>query len=226
MYSHILDETKQKKLSKAESLYMKLKEDILTSNLIDGTKLTEELICQKYNISRTPVRSCLQRLESEGLVNIVLNCGAYVNSIDAQYLRDLCQLMKASKLQCIEWTIERITDEELIYLEEVFEYLSFYTNKNNLTITKKSNDAFHFMIFKCCHNNLLFQTLTAYNTTLELLNKRKNFSIQYWNTIFEEHKEIYKAILTKNVHLGKIAIEEHLNNSFIRDFGIDLYSEH
>ena len=50
----------------SESLLAKLQRDILTGHFKQGQKLTENEICKRYEVSRTPVREALRQLEIDG----------------------------------------------------------------------------------------------------------------------------------------------------------------
>lgn len=71
--------------------------DLLRQSFFDGTikggqPLTEEGLCRMFNVSRTPVREALIRLEHEGLVTIVKNKGAFAREITPTDVIEICQL--------------------------------------------------------------------------------------------------------------------------------------
>jgi DNA-binding GntR family transcriptional regulator len=69
---------KQTNASLSEDLAARIREDILSGKLTDGSKLTEQTICDKYKVSRTPVREALSKLEVEGLIENIPNRGAFI----------------------------------------------------------------------------------------------------------------------------------------------------
>lgn len=71
-----------------QSIYDDLKKRILTLQLKPGSALDEASLCQRYQISRTPLREILRALAGEGCVDIVNNRGAYVSSMSHKVLRD------------------------------------------------------------------------------------------------------------------------------------------
>ena len=114
------------------SLLAKLERDILTGTLKPGQKLTEQEICSQYEVSRTPVREALRQLEADGLVENILNRGAFVVGLSKQDFEDLFEMRRAYEMQAVKWAIERITDEEMDKLEETFEFMEFYTMRKDV----------------------------------------------------------------------------------------------
>jgi len=70
------------------AIYDDIKKQILTLQLEPGAALDEASLCERYAISRTPLREILRGLAGEGCVEIVNNRGAYVSSMDHKVLRD------------------------------------------------------------------------------------------------------------------------------------------
>src|SRR5215471_19138754 len=54
--------------SRAQALYERLRQEILSGTLEPGDRLVEQDLAKSANVSRTPVREALQRLEADGLV--------------------------------------------------------------------------------------------------------------------------------------------------------------
>ena len=112
-----------KNVSLSTDLFVRLKEDILSGALRNGEKLTEKDLCDKYEVSRTPVREALVQLQAEGLIENVPNRGAFVTSLSDRDIDDMYTLRKAYEVQATRWAIERITEDEMDELEENFEFM-------------------------------------------------------------------------------------------------------
>ena len=107
------DDSERSNAPLSNSLLGKLQKDILTGKLRPGQKLTEQQLCKEYEVSRTPVREALRQLEMDGLVENILNRGAFVIGMSEQDYEDMFELRKAYEIQAVKWAIERITDEEM-----------------------------------------------------------------------------------------------------------------
>lgn len=149
------------------SLLGKLQKDILTGKLKPGEKLTEQNLCRLYGVSRTPVREALRQLEADGLVENILNRGAFVIGMTEQDYEDMFELRKVYEIQAVKWAIERITEEEMDKLEETFEFMEFYTLRNDIEKMLTINTGFHQVIYEASHNRMLLKMLSSYQSFLK-----------------------------------------------------------
>lgn len=195
------------------NLYLQLQRDILTGKLKNGQKLTEQVICEEYNVSRTPVREALRQLESEGLVENILNRGCFVVGLSLQDFEDLFELRKIYEIQAVKWAIERITEEEMDALDETFEFMEFYTLRNDIDKMLTINEGFHQIIYEASHNRMLQQFCSSYQTYMKYLRKDEEYPDDYLTTVLEEHRQIFQAFIEKDVEAGAEAMERHISNS-------------
>ena len=187
----------------SNSLFVKVQKDILSGKIPANSKLTEQAICKKYNVSRTPVREAFRQLESDGLIENIPNRGAYVIGLSSRDISDLFDLRRTFEVQAVEWAIERMNDDEVNTLRENIEFMEFYTLKNDVDKVLYFNSAFYL-------------TLSTYQTYLKHSAPAKTFSDDYLKTILQEHKNIFEAFETKNVAAGKTAMDYHMKQSKLR----------
>lgn len=72
-----------------EQIYRLLADEILRFEHKPGDTLSEHYLCQRFSLSRTPVRSILQRLQENGLVRIIPRKGSIVTQIDFETVSQL-----------------------------------------------------------------------------------------------------------------------------------------
>lgn len=209
---HYLEEDDSGK-SLPESLYMNIREDILSKKLLNGSRLTEQSICERYNVSRTPVREALSRLESEGLIRLEKNKGAVILSLSEADVDDLLKLKEQTELIAIERAITSIEKSDLDDLDELFEFMEFYTSKNDISRMININSAFHKMIYHSTHNRFLERQLNQYQLYIDELCPENYYANNYLRDVLTEHRAIYDAIKEKDVHRGLEAIRVHLDNT-------------
>ena len=194
-------------------LFSTLKDEILTGKLISGQKLTEKVICDKYGVSRTPVREALQKLEMEGLVESIPNRGFFVLGLTQQDYIDMFTLRKIYEIQAITWAIERITDDELDALKELYEFMEFYTMKEDVAKMLIINNNFHQTIYSASHNRMLKNLLSSYQEMLKHVENPAHKKEGYLLEVFKEHKAIFDAFAARDKEAGIAAMEMHMDNS-------------
>lgn len=74
--------------------YQQIEELIVTLELPPGSVLSEQMMSQRFDISRTPIREALKRLEQEGLVTVLPRRGVLVSEIN---LRKQLQLLEVRR---------------------------------------------------------------------------------------------------------------------------------
>lgn len=195
----------------AADLFTTLKDEILQGRLLSGQKLTEKVLCDKYQISRTPVREALHKLEMEGLVESIPNRGFYVLGLAEQDYLDMFTLRKIYEIQAVTWAIERITDEELEELEELFEFMEFYTMKKDVAKMLTINMNFHQKIYNASHNRMLKNLLSSYQEMLKHIENPSTPKASYLDEVFNEHREIFNAFKNKDIEAGRIAMANHMD---------------
>lgn len=199
------------------TLFEKLQRDILLGKLKTGNKLTEQEICDKYNVSRTPVRDAIKKLADDGLVDLIPNRGAFVRGFSEQDFFDMQVLRTIYEIKAVEWAIMRITDEELADLEETFEFMEFYTQKGDIDKMLNINMTFHKLIYEASHNYMLSKVLSSYQVYAKYYNANRAYPNGYLESILEEHRKIFTAFLKRDISAAKIAMEEHMQNSITRE---------
>lgn len=63
------------------TIYEQIRDDILAHTLRPAQEIDEKMLCERYQVSRTPIREALIRLESDGLIDFKANRGARVSSL-------------------------------------------------------------------------------------------------------------------------------------------------
>jgi DNA-binding GntR family transcriptional regulator len=196
-------------------LFSNLRKDILQGKLRQGEKLTEQQICDEYNVSRTPVREAFRQLELEGFIETIPNRGAFVVGFSSQDIKDMYELRKSYEVLAVKWAIERITKEEYEKLEEAFEFMEFYTQKQDMEKMLNINMNFHELIYRASHNRMLYHILSSYQLYIKQsrTQNRSDVSSGYLDEILAEHRAIFESFRNKDVEGGIAAVSRHLDNA-------------
>ena len=200
----------------SSAIYTELQTDILNGSIPNGSKLTEQTICKKYNVSRTPVREAFRQLEADGLIENIPNRGAFATGLTKRDISDLFDLRSLFEVQAVEWAIKRMTSEDIDKLSETVEFMEFYTLRDDVDKVLNFNLQFHNIIYAGTKDRMIQKTLAIYQTYLKHSAPAKTYTGDYLKTILEEHKAIFEAFESKNPAAGRKAMEYHMEQSKLR----------
>ena len=193
-----------------------IEKDIISGRIAPGKRINEQDICKRFNMSRTPVREILRRIEGNGLAKSIPNRGVFAVGLTQQDLDDIFYLKILLEVQCVRWAIERITEEQLELLGETFDFMQFYTMSDDLDKMLRINEGFDAIIYNAAHNKELEKRLNRYNFLINNANADVKYPLNYLTTVLEEHRAIYDAFVARDPDAGAEATEIHLYKSMLR----------
>ena len=135
--------------------YETLKRKIITCEILPGSTLTEDMLCEELNASRTPVRDAVSRLEQENLVSIMPKKGIRVNRVSMNNIRELFEVRCLLEPAAVLKYGNRITDE--VYARYTRQFLRKNLSSDELY---RVDDEFHQM-FITASDNRYFRTVYA-----------------------------------------------------------------
>lgn len=91
----------------SDAAYAWIKRQIITNGFRPGIPLDERSIAESLDCSRTPVREALQRLKSEGFVDILPRRGIFVKLLSRDDLRDLYQVVTSVEVMAVGLIAEK-----------------------------------------------------------------------------------------------------------------------
>ena len=147
--------------TKADDIARALEDEIVSGVIPPGQVLRQEHVCERFGVSRTPVREALQRLEALGLVSAVPNRGVRVRSISAAELREAFLIRAELESLATAEAAARITAADLARLDLAEERFAALTERMREEIRRgevpdsdlavewmAANHAFHDVIYE------------------------------------------------------------------------------
>ena len=96
-----------------------LRADILAGQRAPGERIRQEIIAEEFGVSRLPVREALRIVESEGLVTLVANTGAWVSSMNLLECTETYLIRERLDPLLLSLAVPKYTDEFLAELSEL-----------------------------------------------------------------------------------------------------------
>ena len=90
-----------------DHVYAGIRRNIIEGRFPPGMRLVEQRLAEEFDVSRTPVREALTRLEAEGLVVVERNRGAQVRALSEEEISDLYDVRARLEAYAAELAAER-----------------------------------------------------------------------------------------------------------------------
>ncbi|GAA1002041.1 GntR family transcriptional regulator [Subtercola frigoramans] len=94
-----------------------LREAILRGEITPGERIRQEQIAADHDASRLPVREALRMLESEGLVTLVANTGAWVSHVSLAECDELYQMRERIEPLLLGYSIPNLDEATIAHLD-------------------------------------------------------------------------------------------------------------
>ena len=144
-----------------------VRERILKGEYEIGEKIKENQIATELKVSRTPIREAFKLLENEGLIDYIPNRGCFAKGFTKQDVDDIYAVREALEELAVRWSVARITEAELLALEEQVDLMEFYTKKKDKKKVLELNTSFHEVIYASARSRFLAQVLRSYKEYIE-----------------------------------------------------------
>ncbi len=105
--------------SVSESVADHIRQLVFTGELVDGARVPQREIAQALGVSSVPVREALAALQSEGVVTIEPNRGAFVNGLDADVIVEQFYIFGRIYGRAARITADRGDDEVVASLADL-----------------------------------------------------------------------------------------------------------
>lgn len=175
----------------SETLYHTLREAIATGLLPMGTRLREEELAEVFDVSRTPVREAMKKLEIEQLVESSSANGSIVRRLSVDECLDTLEVLELIRASACTMLMGRIPRSLLIVLEQ--------NTRKGIHLTDpiqryENNAEFHALLVRATGNSVLIK-LHDQLTFTERMITNTVLPVSYAANYAELHRALVKAIV-------------------------------
>ena len=195
----------------ADQMYAEIYHAIMGMKLAPKTKLTERDLCEIYQLPRHQVRQVLAKLESDGLVDIHANRGAFIanpSEIEAREMFEVRVILESAVLESI---VPALSDRALQQLSEMVndERTAFKNGQREAWV--KLSAEFHIALARLTNNQTLVSAITKYVTRTTLLISSSHPATA-GSCSFDEHLEILEAMKRRDTAAAIAVMRSHLKH--------------
>lgn len=187
-----------------------LRKAILDGEYLPGERLVESALCERFGASRFTIRTALQDLVADGLVEVQRNRGAAVRKISFEEAVEITEVRMVLEGLVAARAAERVTDEQCSELDEVGLLMRRAVAAGELRRYSELNARLHALIQAAARHRTadsLIETmrgrLVRHQYALSLLPGRPAVSLP-------QHERIIEAIRSRSPKAAEEAMRAHI----------------
>ncbi|TKZ35687.1 GntR family transcriptional regulator [Brachyspira catarrhinii] len=185
--------------------------NIINMSLPPGTFISEKIISDMLDISRTPVREAFSRLEKANFIEIYPQKASRVSLIDIDIIDETSFIRRTLEKEIIKTVCEKHSVEDLNLLSDnISQYKKNMKNDDLYKLLNIDNN-FHKILFLIANKKLTYNII---KDSIKHFNRERIFNIMEMDRsrILKEHQDIFQAIKEKNSKKAISLIETHLTH--------------
>lgn len=140
-------------VSKSDLVTDALRDLITGRQLSPGTPLRQRDLAEQFDVSYTPVREALRRLEAEGLVARDVHRGATVARTESDELAENIRILAALEALAGTLAVPKISDNDIAEIEDLYQQVAACEPADGRL--SELNRRFHFRIYECARSPML-----------------------------------------------------------------------
>jgi DNA-binding GntR family transcriptional regulator len=191
---------------------------IETGALAPGVWVNEADLAARLGVSRAPIREACRGLEQSGLLNFVVNRGAFVREIDRAEAAELYDLRSALFALAGRELAPVVSEKQLQILAKLLDDMDVAAADGDLEIYYPLNLQFHQTLLEFTGNRRLLQTYQSIIRELHLFRRKALVTRERMSDSNAEHRAIYAALRAKNPVAAASLMEAHVLNAKKRIF--------
>ena len=202
------------KLSLKQLAYNSIKEKILKCEYMPNSFLNEDLLCEEFKVSRTPIRDALSRLEQEHLIKILPKKGFFVAPLSIGEINLTFETRTLLESYAICNHCANLNSDTMDLLYENIKNAKECIKNNDQEGLFRLDDEFHRILLNQCNNYYLIDTYSRVhnqNCRLRVLSGLHDDN-RIYSTV-DEHMEILSFLAKGDLDAAVKAMTSHLDNA-------------
>jgi DNA-binding GntR family transcriptional regulator len=194
-------------------IFEHLKQEILDGKIKPDDRLIERDIAEKLNVSRTPIREALRKLETEGFVEHIPRKGVVVRGFNITEIKEIYEIRKELECLAVRHAIKNITEYDVQMMKVILEGLEKEEKGDLAQTTSKGLYEFDEWILNTAQMPLMKNFVHILRESLIRYQKINLSKAPRRKNAISEHKAILQAIIDKDIILAEKLTIEHIDNS-------------
>jgi DNA-binding GntR family transcriptional regulator len=188
----------------------RLRDEIVEGVWTPGMRLQERVLCDRYGVSRSPLREACRVIAAEGLLELQPNRGAVVTRPTLTDAIEYMEIVTALQTLAIRKACEIATDDQLSAIGELHEKMREAAERKKTEQFFEINNEVHEAIVSASGNSALVsmhEHADRHITRLQNLSGAKEASLAL---SMDEHEPFIAALMKRDARKAAATLATHL----------------
>jgi DNA-binding GntR family transcriptional regulator len=199
--------------SLTETVLAQLRESIVSGDLELGAALSERVLAEKLGVSKTPVREALAQLRVEGLVRIYPQRGAYVFTLSAREVIEICEFRQTLETAALRIAAERRPKELGGELDAIIADMQAARAGDDTKAYLRADTRFHQAFFRHCGNSYLIDTYELHIGKIAALRTHLAAKPHHTEMSYREHCQLRDLIAAGRLANALDVLDVHIDRT-------------
>ena len=195
-----------------DELAVRVRRMIVEGEIAAGARINERALCERFGVSRTPVREALKVLAREGYVQLHPRRGSTAADLTLQDLEEAFPVMAALEALAGELAALHATDAQIASILALHEEMRARHGAGDRPAYFALNERIHLAIAAASGNATLERMQRSLDGTVRRGRYQANMSLARWDQAMAEHERIAEALRTRDGHRLGLLLRSHLEN--------------
>lgn len=183
-----------------------LRADIIGGELTAGSLLRQQLLAERFGVSRMPIREALYRLEAEGFISFTPNKGAMVAPISAADLQEIYEMRVAAETLALRLAVPELTNAQIGRAED----LQIQMEEAPVAEFGSLNAAFHRTLLLPCARPRLLAHIENLENAADRYLRVTIATLDYAGKSHKEHRALLEACRRRDQNAAMDCLRQHI----------------
>jgi DNA-binding GntR family transcriptional regulator len=194
-------------------VYQILLKTIVSGQIAPGAQLRPDAIARQLEVSTTPVREAMHRLENDGLAVKHSYQGWFVREHTKEEIRELYELRVALECLSVELACQRVTEDEIEWLRRHQTAGESALAAGDMDAYRMYNRDLHAAIIRAARNSYLSGIMGQLQSQSEMLIARTIRIIGRPLRAIKEHQRLIELIAARDAAEAGRLMSQHISSA-------------
>lgn len=194
-------------------VYDHLREALIDGIIKPGERIVERTYAEKFNVSRTPIREVLRKLEMEGFVEYIPRRGIVAKGLNEVEIEEIYAIRISLERLALSMAVTKINRVQLSKVKKVHDRTVMANEINDVETVVTQMRKFDDLLFEAANMPRLQKMIAGLQESLRSYRKINLSGDNRRHLAIAEHGEILQAVINKDVDLAEKLVVEHIERA-------------